>query len=466
MIEPTRRDVLGGLAALVAVGPFASSARAADPRTLIAAERPRVLMQGAKPTAVWSFDERWPLVLRTPRGEMFSARLENALAEEHTAIHWHGIRVPFAMDGVPYITQEPVLPGGAFDYAFVPPDPGTFFFHPHCNTVEQLGRGLAGVLIVEDPREAGLFDVDHVMLVKDWALEAGGGFGPFITDKGAATAGTFGTFRSVNAKPLETLTARPGSIVRLRIVNVDVTRVIVPAIEGADAQIIATDGHAMTPLPLGRWKLGPAMRLDIVFQMPQAEGAVVRLVDAWGLEPYPLARVTSEGASAHPAQALPTLPAADLPEPDLTSAIRLPLELTAGHVDPAFDKIANTLGLTLDDLCRATRTYWAINRTPWPGMGHRLKPPPLHELARGKSYLFEIVNATPHLHPMHLHGHVFKVVSSSKGDVPVHWADTVLARPKERLEIALVAGEPGDWMVHCHIIEHQETGMMGYVRVA
>src|SRR3546814_4282780 len=87
------------------------------------------------------------------------AELRNGL-DGHTTIHWHGVRVPHAMDGVPYITQPPVEPGEAFTYTFAPPDPGTFFFHPHCDTLEALSRGLAGVLIVEDPRDAGLFDAD------------------------------------------------------------------------------------------------------------------------------------------------------------------------------------------------------------------------------------------------------------------------------------------------------------------
>jgi FtsP/CotA-like multicopper oxidase with cupredoxin domain len=70
------------------------------------------------------------------------------------------------------------------------------------------------------------------------------------------------------------------------------------------------------------------------------------------------------------------------------------------------------------------------------------------------------------MHPIHLHGHTFKVLDSNKVDRPVHWADTVLLTPKERVRIAFVADNPGRWMFHCHIIEHQDTGMMGYVTVA
>lgn len=125
------------LATAAAVGPTSvlpATLRAAGPLTLTAKERPHRLPGLQGPTPLWSYGDTWPLELRTARGEPFEARLANALAE-HTSIHWHGVRVPYAMDGVPYITQPPVLPGDSFVYRFAPPDPGTFFFHPHCDTL-------------------------------------------------------------------------------------------------------------------------------------------------------------------------------------------------------------------------------------------------------------------------------------------------------------------------------------------
>ena len=93
-------------------------------------------------------------------------------------------------------------------------------------------------------------------------------------------------------------------------------------------------------------------------------------------------------------------------------------------------------------------------------------PPPLAILERGRSYVFELRNLTPHQHPIHLHGYSFKVLRSNKRDLPVHHADTVVLQARERMEVAFMADNPGDWMLHCHIIEHQESGMMGYIRVA
>ena len=101
--------------------------------------------------------------------------LANDLKDQHSSIHWHGIRVPNAMDGVPYVTQLPVLPKERFSYRFTPPDPGLFIFHPHCNTTEQFGRGLAGVVIVEEDEP---YDDDIVCVLKDWRVARDGAWLP------------------------------------------------------------------------------------------------------------------------------------------------------------------------------------------------------------------------------------------------------------------------------------------------
>ncbi|HEY4164791.1 MAG TPA: multicopper oxidase domain-containing protein, partial [Dongiaceae bacterium] len=119
-----------------------------------------------------------------------------------------------------------------------------------------------------------------------------------------------------------------------------------------------------------------------------------------------------------------------------------------------------------DSLCLTQHTFWAMNGQTWPSTEEAHLPAPLGQFKRGDTIMIEIINGTPHPHPIHLHGHTFKVLSSNKRKVMSHFADTTLVNPNERLKVAFVADNPGDWMAHCHIIEHQETGMMGYVRVA
>ncbi|HHH31414.1 MAG TPA: hypothetical protein ENK57_24125, partial [Polyangiaceae bacterium] len=98
--------------------------------------------------AVWAYNGQVPgPVLRVRLGQEIEVQLHNGLPQP-TSIHWHGVRVPNAMDGVPGVTQDPVPPGGDFTYRFTPKDAGTFWFHPHIRTSEQVERGLYGVLVV------------------------------------------------------------------------------------------------------------------------------------------------------------------------------------------------------------------------------------------------------------------------------------------------------------------------------
>ena len=159
-----------------------------------------------------------------------------------------------------------------------------------------------------------------------------------------------------------------------------------------------------------------------------------------------------------------------IPEPQLEGAETFPLRLGASSVPadlPPDLVLPDGSVLRYDDaLCLTPNTFWAFNGQPWPSQSHEVLPPPLVTFQRGRTYVIELINQTPHIHPVHLHGHTFKVLSSSKGDIVPHFADTTIVAPKERVKIALVADNPGDWMIHCHIIEHQDTGMMGIFRVA
>jgi FtsP/CotA-like multicopper oxidase with cupredoxin domain len=478
----SRRELLGGGGAFAAgfafqqlwgrparAGvPIAETRSAAGALTtrLVAAERPQALPCFAGRTLpLWTFsDAAFLPVLRLKAGETLQAELENALprAGEHVSIHWHGIRLPNAQDGVPYLTQPPVPPGEKFTYEFAPPDTGTFFFHTHCNTAEQLGRGLAGVLVVEGD-ETEPYDAERLVVLRDWSIGDDGSFGPFFT-KEAARAGTFGNVRSANGEADPDIPVPASADVRLRILNVDRTRIMQLGVKGAECAVIAIDGNPVTPFPLKAWFTAPASRLDLVVRTPPT-GGVVQLVDYFAPKPVPLAHFVPEGEPLRSELFQPAaLKPAVIPEPDLSAAERHNFTFSATAAGNAAVEAEGDL--FLDDLCSSTESFWAINKKVWPAGDHSRLPPPIAVLDRGKSYLFELHNATPHMHPIHIHGHTFKVLKSNERELPVHHADTVLLRPKERIEAAFVADNHGDWMFHCHIIEHQKTGMMSYIRVA
>ncbi len=410
-----------------------------------------------------------PIVMRLKQGDWLEAKLVNEI-QEHTTIHWHGIRLPVAMDGVPYLTQPPVLPGESFTYRFQPPDTGTFFFHPHCNTVEQLGHGLAGVLVVEGD-ETRPHDHDLVCAYRDWRIDEAGKFMPMMTTEGAAKAGTFGQHRTINDQEHPVFKVPAGGDIRIRFLNLDMARVLDLGVTGTEAWVIATDGNALPPIKLKSWRLGPAMRADLTLRAPATAGTRIQLVNYYAAQPIVMAELEAVGPVLQRPDFVPApLKPSAIPEPQLEGAETFPLRLGASSVPadlpPDLVLPDGSVLRYADALCLTPNTFWAFNGQPWPSQSHEVLPPPLVTFQRGRTYVIELINQTPHIHPVHLHGHTFKVLSSSKGDIVPHFADTTIVAPKERVKIALVADNPGDWMIHCHIIEHQDTGMMGIFRVA
>ncbi|KPL55102.1 hypothetical protein ABB55_25115 [Prosthecomicrobium hirschii] len=441
--------------------------------TFEAAEREMALFgPGDAPVRIWSYADKPFPVVRVSRGDRIRAEVHNRLPE-HVSVHWHGLRIPNAMDGVQYLTQPPIQTGERFTYDFAPPDPGTFFFHPHCNESGQVGRGLAGIMVVEGDERVKP-DGELILAVKDWRLGPDGRWLEFSTPQGASRGGTFGTRRSTNDQRAFAAEVPAAADLRVRLLNLDSSRVMEIGIEGAAAAIVAVDGHAVRPIPLDRsgqetWRMGPAMRLDLLVRTPKP-GAVAKIVDYQSAEPWTVAALAATGKPRRRgALDADILYRPVFPEPDLAHAETLSWTFMAASDSVA--SFADAAGsdpaqrLLMDSLCVSERTYWAINKLSWPNAADRRLPPPLGVLTAGRTYRFELVNATPHPHPIHLHGHVFRVVSSSeRARMPAYAADTVLLSPKERVEIAFVA-TAGDWMFHCHILEHLETGMMGYLRV-
>ncbi|MBZ0227623.1 MAG: multicopper oxidase family protein [Bauldia sp.] len=437
---------------------------------LVAAERPSTLpcFAGVR-LPMWTFSETtWLPEIRLGPGDRLDAVLDNRLprAGEHTSVHWHGIRLPNDQDGVPFLVQPPVPPGESFRYSFVPPDTGTFFFHTHCNSAEQLGRGLAGILIVEGDATAP-YAADETIFLRDWLIDVeAGSFRNFVTKRGASRAGTYGNVRSANGAAEAEVRLPASADCRLRLINGDPTRVMEIALVDAEAAVVAVDGIPVSPFPLSTWLLGPAMRLDLVVRAP-AEGGVARIVDQRLGDPVPLVRLVGAGA-APPTKPFDPAPlrAGRIPEPQIDAAERLPFVFAAagthGSVVAARDPID---ALPLGSLCLSSDDFWTINGSAWPGSDHSRLPPPLARLVRGRPYVFSLKNASQLVHPVHIHGHTFKVLKSDRRALPVHHADTVLLLPEETVDVAFVADNPGRWMFHCHVIEHQETGMMGYLEV-
>ncbi len=401
-----------------------------------------------------------PPVLRGRQGEAMRLPVRNSTLD-YTAMHWHGLRIPNAMDGVPYLTQMPIGPNELFDYEFTPPDAGTYWYHPHCMTMEQMAHGLTGVMVVAEAEDPG-FNNEQVVNLRDFRLDDEGQFLPAYTQRGAARAGTFGNLQTANWLDTPVYDHVSGGLVRLRVVNTDTTRIYRLHLQGAEARIIAWDGHPVdveVPLPSAEDPLlvGPGQRVDFAVAMPSVEGQMVDLVAKLPGQPHrPMARLRAAGADvARDLRELKPLSPNPVAQPDLAKAELH--EFVFGWTPEGGEPnngFCGSLGYN----------FWSINRTPWAGDAAE-GIGPLAVLEMGKSYVLRLRNESPNLHPIHLHGLVFTPLKSNLRKLPPLLTDTMLLLKDEVVEIALVADNLGDWAFHCHVIEHQKTGLTGYIRV-
>jgi FtsP/CotA-like multicopper oxidase with cupredoxin domain len=422
----------------------------APTRLRLASARQRLVGAQNPDTAVWAYNGTVPgPELRFKQGDRLRIEVENALGVS-TTVHWHGLRLPNAMDGVPDVTQPPIpANGGKFVYEFDLPDAGTFWYHPHLGSPEQVARGLYGALIVEE-RNPPPVDRDLAWVLSDWRLDREARLVEnFVNPMDASHAGRIGNTVTVNGAIRETFSVRAGERIRLRLINASNARIYGLRFEGHDPQIVALDGHPVAPHWDGRVVLGPGMRADLILDCAAAPGSSHRVIDEFYRQrAYELLKV--QYSDAQPIRAafapMPSLPGNPLAMPAMEKAERHRIVFGGGMMG-ALPSQRDHRGL-----------FWTVNGKP---MGeHAAHHEPLLELKRGRSYAIELVNQTSWHHPIHLHGHVFRVLGKN------HWADSVLLDPDSRAEIAFVADNPGDWMLHCHVLEHQATGMMALVRVA
>lgn len=277
----SRREFLLGAVASCAGIALPSSSDAGTFRLRASPARAALVGQAAPPTEVWAYGGTVPgPVLRYRQGERLRIELDNALDVE-TTVHWHGIRLPNAMDGVPHVTQAPVARGGRFLYEFDLPDAGTYWYHPHLGTPEQVARGLYGALIVEESSPPAV-DREVVWVLSDWRLDRQARVvEDFGHPRDASHAGRIGNAVTLNGRVEETFAVRAAERIRLRLINAAAARIFGLNFEGHEPWVIAYDGQPVTPhKPVGgRVVLGPGMRADLILDCIAAPGSRHRIID-------------------------------------------------------------------------------------------------------------------------------------------------------------------------------------------
>jgi FtsP/CotA-like multicopper oxidase with cupredoxin domain len=438
--------------------------------------RVRIVPEPYNKTDAWCYNNSVPgPEIRVTQGDRLKVEFDNGLDEE-TTVHWHGIRLPNAMDGVPHLTQKPIFPEEKFTYEFDAVDAGTFWYHPHQRGSEQVGRGLHGALIVEekDPLQV---DRDVVWVLDDWRLKRSAEIsGDFENPHDMSHNGRIGNTVSINGKIPDVFEVRTNERIRLRLINSANARIFGLDFGSLSPVIIALDGQPVTPhTPDDNLViLGPGMRADLILDMTDRPDSQNTINDVF-YQGREYALIDIKYGSFRIRKDVPDwsveLPPNPLAEPDFVNAEHHEILFTGGMMGQMVEqkmgvksKSDNNSGNNIGSMMGMMheKNMWFIN-----GMaadGHITNP--LLVLKKDRSYVFKMINATAWHHPIHLHGHSFRVISRDGVPTPYReWQDTVLMNPQERVEIAFVADNPGDWMFHCHILEHMAAGMMGVMRV-
>ena len=374
-------------------------------------------------------------------GDVLEVCLTNHLSEP-TNIHWHGLRIPAAMDGTESV-QRPVAPGDSFTYRFRLPDAGTFWYHPHINETVQLEMGLYGALIVREPGEPVL-DQERILVLDDLRLDKNGRIAPFggMVER---HDGREGDVRLVNGTAEPELTIAAGQVERWRVINASSARYIRLSIGGLPFRILGTDGGLIeAPVTVTDVLLATADRVDIaVGPFDQGQELAVealpylrRTIRKRKTERFATLRVgPAQPSTAMIPERLRTIPSLAPASATPTRTVKLGIKLSLRHgVDFVINKEAH----------------------------HRADPVKVGELQ-----VWDVVNTTLMDHPFHLHGFFFQVLAMN-GEPPAwtSWEDVINLPPLATARIAWLPDDrPGSWMYHCHILEHHASGMMAHFDV-
>ncbi|WP_078603604.1 multicopper oxidase family protein [Thioclava sediminum] len=449
----TRRAVLAGMGATALTARMGNAATAPTPLTAQRAMA-QIAPEGYPQTEVWSYDGTLPgPQLRVPQGASLQRRFVNKL-DVPSSVHWHGIRIDNAMDGVAGLTQDAVPPGQTFDYEFVVPDAGTYWYHAHTNSMEQVARGLSGALIIEEP-DAPDVDRDEVLLLDDWLLDPDTAqLEPdFTHPMDLSHGGRFGNLVGTNGHYALTVTAKRHERLRLRLINAANARIFVLRLTGLSGWQVALDGMplpAPEPIP-EELVLAPAQRVDLIVDVTGdgAQAAIERLGNDEQWHSQIAFEISGEASRTRRDAPAPLPPNPNMAPTDLTQARLLEMKIEGG----AMGRMSRN---QMQGLMQSGN-FWTLAGKAGPG------DTPFARLSKGEPVRLRFVNDTAFPHAMHLHGMHFREVLEDGSLGPMR--DTVLTFAGRSHEIAFTADNPGKWLLHCHMLAHAAAGMSSWIDV-
>lgn len=412
--------------------------------------------------------------IQVEQGDHVKVRLINKMKVPVT-IHWHGYPVPNKMDGVPGLTQDEVAPGKTYTYDFVATIPGTYFYHSHFQSSDQVDKGLYGAFVVLPKEKKVKYDRDEVLILDEWMNHQGmmnnssgnmdhGGVNMDHSTMGGGQDSSMPEMDhdemiqmynvySVNGKSgslIQPLTAKKGERVRLRLINAGyMTHKL--HFQGQQIQVIANDGHDISNPPVVKDKIiaiGPGERIDVSFVVGE-KGFAIDLHDGTPGAKTLIIPVQVIGGAKTPAKA--DSMSLSLPELDMS-------QYSANSRKEKVEPSASSYVLRLSQPNQNGEEVYTINDKIWPNTDHIV-------VKKGERVKVIFINEGRSDHPMHLHGHVFKVISRNgvRLSTPLE-KDTLVVRPGEKYEIEFTADNPGNWVFHCHDLHHAAAGMMTMVK--
>jgi FtsP/CotA-like multicopper oxidase with cupredoxin domain len=357
--------------------------------------------------------------IRASQGQLIEVRLTNGSVPDGVTLHWHGVTVPNAMDGVAGVTQDALSPGQSFTYRFVAEHAGTYWYHSHQVSHEQVLGGLFGALVIDPAPKADVVDA-------------------------IALAHTYAGTRTINGAPADLrVEAAAGARVRVRVVNTDNAALSVWS--GDPMVLAAVDGNEVTrPAPFQARLVTVAAggRVDLLVTVPASGAARVQLSKATAV------LVGAAGAEpAEPPQPAQSLDLLTYGEPAATG-------LDPARVDRRFDYVVTQQAGFVKG---RPGVWWAINGRLYPNV-------PMFMVREGELVAMHLENSTSESHPMHLHGHTVLVTARNgvAGTGSPWWTDSFDMAPGDTFDILFRADNPGIWMDHCHNLEHARDGMVAH----
>jgi FtsP/CotA-like multicopper oxidase with cupredoxin domain len=397
--------------------------RTADVRVTLTARRQQVTLAPGLALPAYTLNGTTPgPTIRARQGDLVEVTLVNESVPGGATLHWHGYDVPNAEDGVAGVTQDAVPVGGRHTYRFVARDVGTYWYHSHQVSHEQVVKGLLGALVVT-PAKGIAEDADVVAL-----------------------SHLYSGRRTVQGRRGDVPVEVPaGRTARVRVINTD-SGIMPVWVSGAPFDLVAVDGtevHEPTPVT-GRKTVVPAGgRVDLRVTVPE-DGSAVRV--ELGGAALVLGPPGSRGQSTPaPRQAV------DL----LTYGSPAPLGFDPATPDRRFEyRIGRRPGFVNG----RPGVHWTVNGKLYPAV-------PMFMVAEGDVVTVHIANSSGETHPMHLHGHHVVVLARNgvRSTGSPWWTDSLEVHSGEDVDVAFVADNPGVWMDHCHNLPHAQEGLVAHL---